>query len=117
MQVMTSREQLGKGDDVGLETFKQGAVLTEEEQPHASPCEQWAALAAALDAGGGVSGVAQVMREICDAVGHEVQKEARTQPALRWRMQACQSLGSLLCTRTSCIDQISKSSCSCVWLP
>jgi hypothetical protein len=114
VQIMTSCEQLGNGEDVGLETFKQGAVLTEEEQPHASPPEQWAALAAALDAGGGVSGVAQVMREICDAVGHEVQKEARAPPAPRWCMHTCSEPGLAACNRTNCIDQIAQSSCFCL---
>ena len=69
--------QLGKGDDVGLETFKLGAVLTEEEQPHASPAEQWAALDGCLREGAAISSTSAVMREICDAVGREVTREAR----------------------------------------
>ena len=76
-QVTTDNEQLGSPDDIGMETFKQGAVATEEEQPHASPQEQWAALREGLDSGATISTVSQVMREICDAVGHEVSKEVR----------------------------------------
>ena len=76
MQIAMDNTQLGSSDDVGLETFKQGAVLPEEEQPHATPAEQWAALAAALAGPPSISAISQVMREVCDAVSHEVTKEA-----------------------------------------
>jgi hypothetical protein len=74
---MMSDAQVGASDDVGLETFKAGAVLTEEEQPHASPSEQWVSLAEALTSGASISHTSQVMREISDAVAHELQKEVR----------------------------------------
>lgn len=69
--------QLGGSDDAGLETFKQGAAIPEEEQPHAAPPEQWAALAQCLRSGVPISQTAQVMREICDAVAHEVSQAVR----------------------------------------
>jgi hypothetical protein len=77
VQIMMSDAEVGAPDDVGLETFKAGAVLTEEEQPHALPTEQWASLAEALKAGAPTTHVSQVMREISDAVAHELQKEVR----------------------------------------
>lgn len=76
VQIVMDDAQLGSAEDVGLETFKQGAVLPEEEQPHATPAEQWAALAAALAGPPSISAISQVMREVCDAVSHEVTKEA-----------------------------------------
>lgn len=67
--------EVGAADEVGLETFKKGAVLEEEQQAHALPGAQWAALQDCLAAGASISRTAQVMREICDAVDHEVTKE------------------------------------------
>lgn len=77
MQIMLADAQLGSSDDVGLETFKAGAILTEEEQAHAAPAEQWGALGRALAGGAAISHTAQIMREICDAVAHELSKEVR----------------------------------------
>ena len=60
---------------MGLETFKKGAVLQEEEQKHAEPHAQWEALTNCIRSGASISSTAAVMREICDAVDHEVSKE------------------------------------------
>lgn len=77
MQLLMGATQLGCADDVGLETFKQGAALPEEEQPHASPREQWSTLAACLPDAEAISQTGKVMREICAAVAHEVVKAVR----------------------------------------
>ena len=100
VQVTTDNEQLGSADDVGMETFKQGAVATEEEQPHASPEEQWAALREGLTSGATISAVSQVMREVCDAVGHEVSKEVRSRECRVRRARRQQFQTDLQAVRT-----------------
>lgn len=77
MQIAYKDREIGAPDDVGLETFKKGAVLGEEEQQHAEPHAQWSALKQCLKEGASISQTAAVMREICDAVDHEVTKEVR----------------------------------------
>lgn len=75
LQITFKDKEIGAPDDVGLETFKKGAVLQEEEQKHAEPHAQWEALTACIRDGASVSHTAAVMREICDAVDHEISKE------------------------------------------
>lgn len=75
MQITYKDKEIGSPDDVGLETFKKGAVLSEEEQKHAEPDTQWDALTRCIREGASISHTAAVMREICDAVDHEVTKE------------------------------------------
>lgn len=75
MQIARDGAEIGAADEVGLETFKKGAVLEEEQQAHALPSAQWAALEECLQTGASISRTSQVMREICDAVDHEVTKE------------------------------------------
>ena len=77
MQITYKDVEIGAPDDVGLETFKKGAILQEEEQKHAEPDAQWAALTKCIRMGATISHTAAVMREICDAVDHEVTKEVR----------------------------------------
>lgn len=53
-------------------------MLEEEQQAHALPNAQWAVLEECLQTGASISRTSQVMREICDAVDHEVTKEVRS---------------------------------------
>lgn len=92
-QVSCRGGELGARDDVGLDAFRKGAVISEEEMPHARPSEQWQSLRECLNAvatgepstaGSGsllsrqrTSRLSQVMREICDAVEHETCKQVR----------------------------------------
>lgn len=78
LQITLKAMEIGAPDDVGLEIFKKGAILQEEEQKHAEPDAQWTALTKCIHTGASISHTAAVMREICDAVGHEVTKEARS---------------------------------------
>lgn len=80
LQIARDGGEVGAADEVGLETFKKGAVLEEEQQAHALPGAQWAALEECLRTGASISRTSQVMREICDAVDHEVTKEVLTPP-------------------------------------
>eukprot|EP00892_Ulva_mutabilis_P002885 jgi/Ulvmu1/12598/UM092_0028.1 len=81
LQIALDGAEVGAVDEVGLETFKKGAVLDEELQAHALPGAQWAALEECLRSGASISRTSQVMREICDAVDHEVTKEEAVDPA------------------------------------
>jgi hypothetical protein len=83
LQISFKDQEVGAPDDIGLETFKKGAVLAEEEQPHAGPQAQWGALKQCLKEGASISQTSAVMREICDAVDHEVAKEVRALQAPR----------------------------------
>jgi hypothetical protein len=103
VQISSRSGEMGALDEVGLEAFRQGAIISEEELPHARPAEQWTALndclseisaaaareqppalpAEAAFRGEGrrgmrISQLSQVMREICDAVEHETCKEVCT---------------------------------------
>jgi hypothetical protein len=75
VQITTLEKEVGPLDDVGLEVFKQGTVVNEEEHTHAIPQAQWATLENYLIEKVSISHLSQVMREICDAVDHEVSRE------------------------------------------